>query len=384
MKTILSLIILLLVHALYSQEKVNYSLNHDGKNRKYFVHVPASYDGSKKVALVIDLHGYTSNAEQQYEYTKFRNVADTANILVAYPDATNDPITQQPLWNFGIFGFNVDDVGFLEKMIDAIALHYQVDANRIYMCGISAGATMAYYMACNSNKLTAIGSVAGAMSKQNYQACAPSYPIPVIDFRGTDDSVGPWEGDLNMKGIEDIIAFWVAKNQCTTTPIITNIADTHPNDGATAIQHLYKDGIDGHTVEFFKINGGGHTWPGGYVTIAGMDVPYPNGNTCMDVDATWEMWRFFNQFPTNDTQPASTTDIIQYNYSIFPNPTSNLLNVVFSSNSPATVTLSNLDGKELINSFVTFGQAVIDVSGLTNGIYLLKIGDKTEKILVKI
>jgi len=113
-------------------------------------------------------------------------------------------------------------------MMDSIATNFQIDENRIYMCGISAGATMAYYMACRTDRLAAFGSVAGAMSKVNYQNCAPSHPIPLIDFRGTDDTVGPWNGDINTEGIETIISFWVNKNM---------LIRFFPQDNSTYTRH---------------------------------------------------------------------------------------------------------------------------------------------------
>src|SRR5690349_5989331 len=41
------------------------TLTHDGAQRQYLVHVPASYTGSTPVPLVIDIHGLTSSATAQ-------------------------------------------------------------------------------------------------------------------------------------------------------------------------------------------------------------------------------------------------------------------------------------------------------------------------------
>src|SRR6185503_12616619 len=42
-----------------------------GYTRDYIVHVPTGYDGSKRLPVVVDLHGYTSWASEQAERTKW-------------------------------------------------------------------------------------------------------------------------------------------------------------------------------------------------------------------------------------------------------------------------------------------------------------------------
>src|SRR5437868_5054858 len=71
-----------------------------GIYRKFRLYVPAIYNGSKKVPLVFNLHGYTSNAFQQQLYSNFMPIADTANFLMVHPDGTA-PLGS-PFWNSGI------------------------------------------------------------------------------------------------------------------------------------------------------------------------------------------------------------------------------------------------------------------------------------------
>ncbi|MCO5260339.1 MAG: T9SS type A sorting domain-containing protein [Crocinitomicaceae bacterium] len=365
-----------------AQSTVSFTMSHGGMTRKYNLYIPASYNPTVAVPLVLNLHGYTSNKEQQQEYTKFDKVADTANIIVCYPDATPDPIAQQLCWNFGIYGFATNDVDFLEKMVDKIAQDYSIDLARVYGCGISAGATMCYYMACHSDLFTAIGSVAGAMSHNLYNSCVPTYPMPVIDFRGTDDTVGSWDGDINTQGIEDIIQFWVNKNQCTTTPVVTFPPDINTLDGAYAEHMLYDEGINNHTVEFFKIHGGGHTWPKGTVNVMGVEVPYPNGNTCMDVDATAEIWRFFSQYPTSSETASVEANEINA-ISIYPNPTSSSVQIVLPKQEKSSYAILDLNGKALVKGYLNEIYNVIDVSFLPSGCYFIKTVYGTEKLMIQ-
>jgi len=63
-KTLYFLLALISTYLIFSQQRIDFSLVHDGITRTYFVYVPASYSGNEKVPLIIDLHGYTSNANQ--------------------------------------------------------------------------------------------------------------------------------------------------------------------------------------------------------------------------------------------------------------------------------------------------------------------------------
>src|SRR3954468_14602025 len=47
-----------------------------GGARDYIVHVPPSYDGTRAVPLVLDIHGLTSNASQQQLLSGWRQKAD--------------------------------------------------------------------------------------------------------------------------------------------------------------------------------------------------------------------------------------------------------------------------------------------------------------------
>src|SRR5690606_16538 len=117
-------------------------------------------------------------------------------------------------WNYGnVMGSTVDDIGFLEALVDTISAHYSIDENRVYCTGMSNGAFMAYALACNSSKFAAIAAVTGSMSLNMYNSCQPQMPIPVMHIHGTEDSTNPYDGTSSMKSIPDVISYWVNINQ---------------------------------------------------------------------------------------------------------------------------------------------------------------------------
>jgi poly(3-hydroxybutyrate) depolymerase len=92
------------------------TLPHDGVDRAYIVHVPASYDGGHAVPLVLDLHGLTSNDSEQEALSGWREKADATGFIVVYPNGLGGS------WNGGnpccgsSLRDNVDDEGFLRAV----------------------------------------------------------------------------------------------------------------------------------------------------------------------------------------------------------------------------------------------------------------------------
>lgn len=167
-----------------AQVTVNGSFVHGGITRTYSFYVPASYDPGETVPLVLGLHGLGSSGADFAQYRDFRPIADTANFIMAHPDGST--LFGQRFWNYGnVLGSTVDDVGFLEALIDTISAQYAVDPQRVYCIGMSNGSFMSYCLACQSDRFAAIGAVTGSMSVGMYDSCSPGHPTPTIHIHGT-------------------------------------------------------------------------------------------------------------------------------------------------------------------------------------------------------
>lgn len=349
-----------------AQTTISGSFVYGGITRSYSFYVPASYIPGEAVPLVLNLHGLGTDGAYQAQNRDFRPIADTANFIVAHPDGSI--ILGQHFWNYGnVLGSTVDDIGFLEALIDTISAHYPINPNRVYSTGISNGGFMCYALACQSNRFAAIASVTGSMSVSMYNSCNPSYPIPTMHIHGTSDQINPYAGNSTMKGIEDVTEFWVDRNNCNTVPVITPVADNSTNDNATAERYLYSGGNDGHTVELFKVTGGGHTWPG---TL----VPSSNGNTCMDFSASHEIWRFFSQYERDETASVEK-ETHQNSVNIWPNPGNGLISIQSEDAFVTAVSVFDLQGR-LIGKYAGEHIQNLDLRHLNSGNYLLRISGK--------
>jgi polyhydroxybutyrate depolymerase len=108
----------------FCQSTVSGNFIHNNINRSYRIYIPASYDGTVAVPLVLNLHGYGSNAIEQELYTNFKSIADTANFILVHPNGSFDGLGNR-FWNtFG--NSNVDDLGFISTLIDTISSDYNL------------------------------------------------------------------------------------------------------------------------------------------------------------------------------------------------------------------------------------------------------------------
>src|SRR5258706_3847373 len=143
---------------LSGQQTINGTIMHDGLQRDYILYVPASYVPGTPAPLVLNFHGYTSNAFEQMFYGDFRPIADTAGFLIVHPNGTVDQLGNQH-WNVGWGTSTVDDVGFTNALIDSLSAQYDINQDRVYSTGMSNGGFMSYKLACDlSNRIAAIAS----------------------------------------------------------------------------------------------------------------------------------------------------------------------------------------------------------------------------------
>ena len=355
----------------FAQQTINASITHDGIQRDYIVYIPELYDGTTTVPLVLNFHGYGSNAAQQMFYGDFRDIADTEGFLLVHPEGTT--FIGDQFWNVGFPGLSstIDDVGFTEALIDELATLYAIDLDRVYATGMSNGGFMSFLLACQlSEKIAAVASVTGSMTQDTFNDCNAQLPTPVLQIHGTDDGVVLYNGNNLSIPIADVISYWVDYNNCETTPTTTTLPDVDVSDGSTVEHSVYEDGDNGITTEHMKVIGGGHTWPGSVINTAG---------TNQDIDASMEIWLFFSRYDINGPLSVNEFDNIQVN--IYPNPTQSKINLSLNFSKEVDYELFSPLGKQLMNGTFTSSNEEIDLSNLPSNIYFLKVDNQVFKIL---
>ncbi|MCC6554322.1 MAG: prolyl oligopeptidase family serine peptidase [Polyangiaceae bacterium] len=264
-----------------------------GVLRTSLLHVPSGYDPSQGAMLVLNFHGFGSDAPQEALLTGMSATSNDRGFLVAYPYGLFSS------WNAGqccgdAWVDAVDDVQLARDLVAKIAEDYCIDPRRVYATGMSNGGFLSHRLGCEaSDVFAAIAPVAGVLGIDP-ATCTPGRPVPVMHFHGTEDALVPYTGGvplvqwttggtLDFLSVDETMAAWRAIDGCSGTSEVY-----YQNGDSTCVRWLGCDG--GSEVIRCVAEGAGHTWPGG--------LPVPTlGETTQDMDATEMMLDFFEAHP---------------------------------------------------------------------------------------
>lgn len=361
---------------LIGQVNVIETLFYQNIQRNYIVHLPPGYSFDQAVPVVIVLHGGSGTYQNVQGFTQMNTVSNANGFLVVYPQGAG---VAPPgfSWADGrgtsadLDG--IDDVGFIDRLIDTLNQDYLIDLDRIYVCGFSNGGFMTQRLGCElADRFAAIGSLGCSMDTSLHAQCQPSRPIPMVFVNGTADPFVPYGGGV-MNGnvtpivaVDTAVAFWVTNNQCQTAGDWELLPDVVTDDNSTAEVRDFTDCACQADVRFYRMINGGHTWPG-------VELPTQEpilGETNEDIQASVALWSFFKDHPfctsTGIEQEAERTTIM----ALFPNPASGWLTLR---------TEVEILALEVVNAWgqpclvVRSGDREVDVSRLQPGFYVLKV-----------
>ena len=283
-----------------------YTVKHDGLQREYVLYTPQA--GEEPRPLLIALHGGFGTGEKMQGFTGFNSIAKEEGFVAVYPQGIgrhwNDGRTGT---DYEAHGDEVDDVGFITKLIEEVDSKTKIDRDRVYVTGASNGGLMTQRLACEAaDKFAAVASVIGSMAANLKDRCDPGEPVPFLTIKGTEDDLVPYDGgtiDEDGKGrgevlsTGEVLAFWRDNNGCKSSTTRTEIVDDL-DDGSRVVVREYADGCPEDEVILYRVEGGGHTWPGGTQYLPEIFV----GKVSQEVDASEEIWDFFKTHGREDTQ----------------------------------------------------------------------------------
>ena len=275
--------------------------------RAYTLYVPSGLDLTVPAPLVVMLHGCTQNPEDFAAGTGMNSLADDHGVLVAYPAQTRRD-NGSNCWNWFRSEDQLRGVGepsILAGIVADIAVDHRVDAHRVYVAGLSAGAAMAVILGRTyPDVFAAVGAHSGlpfGAAKDMPGAFAAMQgtmtvnserddanggeqrgrmrPIPTIVFHGDADRTVNWN---NGRAIADDI-IGVSTRGATLTASRMQGSD----QGRGYTLERYTDPSGRALVELWSLHGGGHAWSGGDLAGSYVDPTGP--------DASAEMLRFFLQ-----------------------------------------------------------------------------------------
>ena len=268
------------------------ALFHDGLDRPYLFHVPPTV-APDAMPLLLQLHGRGIDAASFDRLTGFSGLADELGCVLAMPSAVGE------IWNDGrrIVRAVADDVGYLAVLIDDLIARVQIDPRRIYVVGMSNGATMAGRLACElPDRIAAIAQVAGTAAVDVVAGCHAGGPLPVLHVHGGADRCARYDGEPPQGpltravlrhpggacvGVDAWAQYWLTRNGALGGPVVESIAPD------TTIRR-WTGPSPASDVVFYRVEGGGHTWPGSTFGLPGILF----GRTSHTFSATRVIWAF--------------------------------------------------------------------------------------------
>ncbi|MFM8734303.1 MAG: alpha/beta hydrolase family esterase [Pirellulales bacterium] len=127
------------------------SVQVDGSERSYLVHVPPQYVADSPMPVVLAFHGGGANARNMVAFSGLNLKADQSGFIVVYPEGSGR-LERMLSFNAGnccgeAAARNVDDVAFVRHVLDDLEGIANVDRRRVFATGMSNGAMMSYRLA---------------------------------------------------------------------------------------------------------------------------------------------------------------------------------------------------------------------------------------------
>jgi polyhydroxybutyrate depolymerase len=272
-------------------------LRYDGRDRTYIVRAPAGIRTGERFPVVIALHGGGGNAANAEQMTGFTALVERERLIAVYPNGSGRLPNSLLTWNAShCCGFamerTIDDVVFINALLDTLAARYPVDPRRIYVTGMSNGAMMSHRLGRElSTRIAAIAPVVGAVFGDEP---ASRGSVSALIINGLlDTSVPPngglssgigcdaWDGSPAAPNIAQA-AYWATANGCDADPV---------REQRGAIVTTRYRCPEGTAVELVQLTDNGHAWPAGQRGSRRADAPAASYN------ATEAMWAFFKAHP---------------------------------------------------------------------------------------
>jgi poly(3-hydroxybutyrate) depolymerase len=362
-----------------------------GFEREYLMYVPKQVQQKNADGIIVCLHGFGRTMNDFFVEYDITDIADSLNMIIAAPQALpeqnqqvildavivnsfiGNSISLHSVWGCGLsvsvtsLGFNlfyaelnkdVDDVEFIDQMIDSILADYALSDDNLFMLGTSMGGFMTYqYALRKGERLAGMISIAGSMGLA-IQGMDNATRLPVCDFHSTTDEVVFYNGTQTQllavvslaRPKTEVLNYWAVTN-ATGAPVTEQVQYYPPANDITVEKIIYPE--KDNEVIHYKINGAPHNY-----------FFKKEAGDCMD--HVEEITRFIQSHfsgPISQIQPVTSQKPTFY-----PNPVQDR---IYMDTDRGIVTLFDITGRHILTQ--SFTEGIIDLSFLKPGIYIIRI-----------
>ena len=265
---------------------VDYNIESDQlkpRSRHALLHIPSTYETEKPAPLIVALHGKGQPPREFETHTQFSNPENNKDAIVVYPEGikvrrplvvtyrsmltclpqlqwTGDP--ESPPKE------EIDDIAFVNFLIDQLEGEYSIDRDHIYVAGFSNGGGLTDLLACDARASSRIAAFAmssaavyqdQALKEPLFSRCnASRFPLPILEFHGDKDPVIHYDGKTTPDGpsypVNQWLEDWVKRNGCNPQSQRELLYD-----GKVERFTWYRNNQE--IVVHYYIHGFGHGWP---------------------------------------------------------------------------------------------------------------------------
>lgn len=271
-------------------------------DRAFDLEIPSSWDGKSPLPVIFTFHGGGGNRASIAEMTCpskdesdpgcLSVMARSAGFAVVRGDGTGSrPLRNLRTWNAGggrdgyacangpACKADVDDVRYFDDLFAEVAALIPVDETRVHVTGFSNGAAMTHRIACERpDRVASFVAVGGENQHAAVGGACPGM-VSMMQVHGTDDPCWGYTQDGRAcldadrdgvkVGAQESIDGWRARNGCHGEGTSIELPDQDPADGTRVTRVVYDCA---RAVELVRVDGGGHTWPGGHPGQDAIDV----------------------------------------------------------------------------------------------------------------
>ncbi|MGH7595209.1 MAG: alpha/beta hydrolase family esterase [bacterium] len=255
------------------------SVKVDTMTRWFKLVIPPKYDHTAPRPLLLYFHGGAQSMDFPFKNRQdLIKRCEEENWILVFPNGANstDNRSGGATWNAvhccpPALKFDVDDIGFVRKIVDTLSVDLRIDAKRIYAMGGSNGGMFTHRLAAEMSDVFAavapsqatIGGQVDSLSP--VVTVQPSQPIPIIMAHGLNDRTVNYHGGQTIDGdridisFRESALFWANNNQCTISR-----ADTTVVNGLNGKVWIisFRDCNASVEVRAVTIENHGHGWPG--------------------------------------------------------------------------------------------------------------------------
>lgn len=276
----------------------------DEYNREFHYYVPEKIKENPRLIFVLHGSAMSYRTIQLITSNQFNKLADKhQDTIIVYPQG------YLKYWNdcrkeasYKAKELNINDVGFIEKIIDFFAEKYSIDTLNVFVAGYSNGGHMGYKLAKQRPDLfKGFAIISASLPVETNDDCVESKkPVSILVMNGTSDPINPYMGGKvlfndgenrgNVLSTEATMKYWITLNKCTEPPEEHDFPMGTRKIGNTRVaRYIYSCLETGKQTVLIQIVNGGHVVPGPFFYF----WPRYLGNVNRDINGPEVIWDFF-------------------------------------------------------------------------------------------